>query len=76
MKNLITLAVFDNIFDVKYNLLKNLLEEAGINYFTTNEYARTVKPLMFSGPSNICIEIKVYEDCLEEASAILNSINK
>jgi len=28
MKKLVTLAVFDNTFDVKFNLLKDMLEEA------------------------------------------------
>lgn len=75
MKKLITLAVFDNIFDVKYNLLKNMLDEAGINYITSNENARTVKPMPFMTPTNVSIDIKVYEDKLEEAIKILQSIS-
>ena len=35
MSKLITLAVFNNAFDIKFNLLKNMLEEADIKYITT-----------------------------------------
>lgn len=75
MNKLITLAVFDNIFDVKYNLLKSMLDEAGISYITNNENTRTVKPVMAMTASNISIDIKVYKENLEEALEILNSIS-
>lgn len=74
MKKLITLAVFDNIFDVKFNLLKEMLDEAGINYLTTNENAKAVKPVMFPVASNLSIELKVYEDDIKEAGRIFQSI--
>lgn len=74
MKKLITLAVFDNTFEIKFNLLKEMLEEAGINYLTTNENNRTVKPVMFPVASNLSIEVKVYEEDLEEAARIFQSI--
>ena len=74
MKKLITLAVFDNIFDVKYNLLKDMLDEAGINYITNNENARIIKPMPYTTPTNLSIDIKVYEDDLEQAIKILESI--
>jgi hypothetical protein len=74
MNKLITLAVFDNAFDVKYNLLKGMLEEAGIKFVASNENMRTVKPVMFMTPENISIEIKVYEEDFEEAMKIIQSI--
>ena len=75
MKKLVTLAVFDNVIDVKFNLLKDMLDEAGIPYLTGNEKARTVKPLPFVSPANIAIDIKVYEEDAEEALKIYQSIS-
>ena len=75
MKKLVTLAVFDNVIDVKFNLLKDMLDEAGIPYLTGNEKARTVKPLPFVSPANIAIDIKVYEEDAEEAQKIYQSIS-
>lgn len=74
MAKMVELAVFDSIVDVRFNLLQGLLEEAGIDYLTTNEHSRTVKPLLSRGPGNIAIGIKVYEDDLEEALKIYKSI--
>ncbi len=74
MKRLVTLAVFDNIFDVKFNLLKDMLEEAGIEYLTGNENSRSVKPVLSIVPSNISIDIKVYEENLDDAVRIMKSI--
>lgn len=75
MNKLVTLAVFDNAFDVKFNLLKSMLEEAGIVYITNNENTRTVKPVMFMTATNLSIDIKVYEENLEEAMELLKSIS-
>lgn len=75
MKKLVTLAVFDNTFDVKFNLLKDMLEEAGIAYLTGNENTRAVKPLPFVSPANIAIDIKVYEEDAEDALKIYQSIS-
>ena len=75
MKKLVTLAVFDNVFDVKFNLLKDMLEQAGISYLTGNENARSVKPLPFVSPANIAIDIKVYEVDAEEALKLFHSIS-
>ncbi len=74
MKRLVTLEEFDNVFDVKFNLLKDMLEEAGIAYLTNNENSRTVKPVFATTPTNISIDIKVYEENLEEAVKIMRSI--
>jgi hypothetical protein len=75
MKKLITLAVFDNVVDVKFNLLKDMLDQAGISYLTGNENARAVKPLPFVSPANIAIDIKVFEEDAEEALKLYKSIN-
>jgi len=75
MKKLITLAVFDNSFDVKYNLLKDMLDEADIYYITNNENTRAIKPALFITPSNTSIDIKVYEKDLDEAVKIMVSIS-
>ncbi len=74
MNKLITLAVFNNVFDVKYNLLKDMLEEAGIDYFINNENSRTIKPMPSMTPTNISIDVKVYESDAEKALEILRSI--
>lgn len=74
MSKLVTLAVFDNSFDINYNLLKGLLDEAGIPYMTSNENFRSIKPLPFITPTNISIDIKVYDDYYQEAKNILDSI--
>ena len=75
MKKLVTLAVFTNSFDVKYMLLKDMLEEAGIAYLAVNDNARSIKPMPFTIPSNLSIEIKVEEENLQEAAKILRSID-
>ena len=74
MSKLVTLAVFTNSFDIKYLLLKDMLEEAGIGYVSVNENARSVKPMPFTTPSNLSVEIKVDQENMEEAAKILNSI--
>ncbi|MFC2137565.1 putative signal transducing protein [Bacteroidota bacterium] len=75
MKELITIAVFNNAFDIKYNLLKDMLDEADIKYITNNENARVVKPMPFITPTNMSIDIKVYEKDLDEAVKIMASIS-
>lgn len=73
MKRLITIAEFPTTYDIKYSLLKDMLEQAEIPYFEVNETMRGLKPFPI-GPSNISIEIKVYEEYLEEVQKILQSI--
>jgi len=73
MNKLITIAEFDNTYDVKYSLLKDMLEQAKIPYIISNENARSVEVFVIS-PSNMSIEVKVYEDSLVEATEILKSI--
>jgi len=74
MSKLITLAIFDNAFDIRFNLLKGLLDEAGIPYVTTNENYRTVKSVPFMTAANVSIDIKVNETDLEEAMNLYRSI--
>ena len=73
MKRLVTIAEFPTTFDIKYSLLKDMLERAEIPYFEVNENMRGLKPFPIS-PTNISIEIKVYEEYLEEVIKILESI--
>ena len=75
MKKLVTLAVFDNVIEVKFNILKDMLEEAEIPYLAKNENARKVKPALSMLATNVAIEVKVYEENLEEALKIWNSIS-
>lgn len=74
MKKLVTVAVFDNVIDVKFNILKDMLEEAEIPYLTKNENARKVKPTLSMVATNVAIDVKVYEENLEEALKIWQSI--
>ncbi|HPR31225.1 MAG TPA: DUF2007 domain-containing protein [Prolixibacteraceae bacterium] len=73
MKKLYTIAEFTNPFEVKLNLLKDMLEQAGIPFFTTNEFTRTIKPAIFT-PSDLSIEVRVYEEDLRAAVDIYRSI--
>ena len=74
MSKLIILGRFDNVFDIKFNLLKGLLDEAGIPYLTSNENYRTVKSVPFMTPANVSIDIRVEEADLEEAMNLYHSI--
>jgi protein associated with RNAse G/E len=76
MNKLITLAIFDNPFNVAFNLLKDMLDEAGIHYFVSNENSRTVKPMPAMTPTNLSIDIKIYENDVKEAVEILKSIKR
>ena len=73
MNRLITIAEFDNTYDIKYSLLIDMLEQAEIPYILSNQNARTVEFYVVS-PSNMSIEVKVYEDRLNEAMEIVKSI--
>ena len=73
MKKLITIAEFSNALDIKLNLLKDMLEQAGIPNVITNENARLIEPFIVS-PSNEAIEIKVSMDKFDKANEILKSI--
>ena len=73
MDKLVTIAEFNNTYDIKYNLLIDMLEQAEIPYILSNQNARTVELYVVS-PSNMAIEVKVYEDRLEESMEIVKSI--
>jgi len=74
MEKLITIAEFDNTYDIKYSLLIDMLEQAGIPYILSNQNARSVE-LYFVSPSNMAIEVKVYDTWLTEAMEIVQSIH-
>jgi hypothetical protein len=74
MQKLVTIGHFLNSFDIKFNLFKDMLEEAGIGYIVVNENARIVKGALLASPSNVTIEIKVDEENAREALEILQSI--
>lgn len=73
MDHLITLAEFATSIEIKYNLLKDLLDQAGIKYVVVNENARDVEPFAITS-SNIAIEIKILESDAEQALKLLESI--
>jgi hypothetical protein len=73
MDKLITIAEFNNTYDIKYNLLIDMLEQADIPYILSNQNARTVEFYVVS-PSNMAIEVKVYDERLKEAMEIVESI--
>ncbi len=52
-----------------------MLDQAGIKYLTTNENARTIKPMPFTSPANVSIGLKIDEEDVEEALAIYKSIS-
>ena len=74
MEKLITLAQFHNTTDIKYSLLKSMLDQAEIKYIIVNENARNVEPFVIT-PSNLSIEIKIYDSDIEIAFEILKSIS-
>lgn len=73
MNPLVTLAQFNNVAEIRFGLLKELLEQSGIDDLVINENARIVEPLLLS-PSNLSIEIKVFENDWAQAVEILKSI--
>ena len=76
MKRLVTVAHFLNSFDIDYNLFKDMLEEAGIDYIVVNENRRIAGGALVASPTNVIIEVKVDEENAKEAFDILNSIKK
>lgn len=74
MSKLVKIAEFDNVFDIRFNLLKDMLDEAEIGYVTNNENSRSVKPTLSMVASSIAIDVLVCKENLEEALKILNSI--
>lgn len=74
MSKLVTIAHFLNSFDINYNLFKDMLEEAGIDYIVVNENRRIAGGALVVSPTNVIIEIKVDEENAKEALEILQSI--
>ena len=74
MKKLVTVGHFLNSFDIDFNLFKDMLEEAGIDYIVVNENRRIAGGALVASPTNVTIEIKVDEENAQEAYRILQSI--
>jgi len=74
MNKAVTIASFTSNFDMKYILLKEMLEEAEIEYVLVNEITSTIDGTFAGSPSNMGIEIRVLEENAEEALEIYNSI--
>ena len=74
MKRLVTVGHFLNSFDIDFNLFKDMLEEAGIDYIVVNENRRIAGGALVASPTNVTIEIKVDEENIKEALEILKSI--
>ena len=66
---------FLNSFDIKYNLFKDMLDEAEIGYIVVNENRRIAVGTLLVSPTNVAIEIKVDEENAREAYEILQSIS-
>lgn len=74
MSHLVTISTFLNSFDIRYNLFKDMLEEAGIGYIVVNENRRIAGGALVVSPDNMAIEIKVDEENEAKALEILQSI--
>jgi hypothetical protein len=74
MSRLVTISTFLNSFDIRYNLFKDMLEEAGIGYIVVNENRRIAGGALVVSPDNVAIEIKVDEENEAKALEILQSI--
>lgn len=74
MSHLVTISTFLNSFDIRYNLFKDMLEEAGIGYIVVNENRRIAGGALVVSPDNVAIEIKVDEENEAKALEILQSI--
>lgn len=74
MGGLVTISTFLNSFDIRYNLFKDMLEEAGIGYIVVNENRRIAGGALVVSPDNVAIEIKVDEENVAKALEILQSI--
>jgi hypothetical protein len=74
MNRPVTIATFTSNFEMKYLLFKEMLEEAGIKYIAVNEITSTVDGVFTGSPTNMGIEIRVFEENAEEALEIYNSI--
>ncbi len=74
MSEFVTIAEFDNGFEVELALAKDALETAGINFHCINENARSVEPMPFTVASPIAIELRVPLENRDEAIELLEMI--
>ncbi len=50
MSRLVKLASFNSLIEIKYNLLKDMLDEAEIASIANNENSKAVKPALLMTP--------------------------
>jgi len=74
MQDFVTIAIFNSAFDIKLAMAKGLLEESGIEFYTTNENFRSVEPPIGLLPQNMCIELRVSTEKSEDALQVLKTI--
>ena len=74
MEKFITVAEFTNSHEVKFSLFKSMLKQAKIVYSINNENSRNVKPFLIA-PSNLAIEVQVFQKDFQNAREILKSLS-
>jgi hypothetical protein len=74
MGDFTTVATFESAIDPQFLLAKSILEENGIDHYTTNENYRTLHPPIGFIPSNMCIELRVPFEKRGEAIRLLEQI--
>jgi hypothetical protein len=74
MGDMTTAAVFPNSMDVRINLFKDMLEQAGIDFIVINEHGRIIDGIFSPVAGNIGIEIRVRNEDLHLAAEIYDSI--
>jgi hypothetical protein len=70
-----TVASFDNAFDPQLLIVKSMLDEAGIRYYTVNEEFRALKPLPMMAPHALTIRLCVETARRDEALGMLRAID-
>lgn len=69
----VTIEYFNNSYEPRLAIAKSMLEEAGIDYYITNENYLSTEPLLIP-PTPISIELRVDRKKITEALEILKSI--
>lgn len=70
-----TVASFDNAFDPQLLIVKSMLDEAGIGYYTVNEEFRALKPLPLMAPHALTIRLCVEKTRRDDALGILRAVD-
>lgn len=69
-----TIATFNNSWEPQLAIAKSMLEQAGINYYVTNENFLSTEPLLVT-PSPLSIELRVDKKRVVEALQIIESLS-